>query len=240
VRDSTDRWPERLPLPTSKRDHTQQEHVERYEWAGSRVHGAVLDAACGTGYGSAILSRRAHVTGLDRDGDAVQMAQQVAPATRIVQAELPALEFPDASFDFVVSFETVEHVDDAAGLLAEMRRVLKPGGALLMSTPNGALSGAQEPNPWHVREYELGELRALLAHAGFTAVHVFQQRAPNTEQDLASRQVRRIVARFPVLCRPGRWWDTMAHGSPFVEPWDGRSVPFFWVLQAQRDDVRAA
>jgi 2-polyprenyl-3-methyl-5-hydroxy-6-metoxy-1,4-benzoquinol methylase len=230
--ESTVRWPERLPVPTSKRDHTQREHVERYKWARERVHGVVLDAACGTGYGSAILSQRAHVIGLDRDSDAVRIANAVAPAARIVQAELPALEFADGSFDFVVSFETVEHVEDDVQLVSEMRRVLKPGGALLMSTPNGAMSWVQDPNPWHHREYELEELRALLERGGFTAVHVFQQRVPNSRTDPASRQIRRVVARFPVLCRPGRWWDTMAHGSPFIEPWDETSVPFFWVIQA--------
>jgi 2-polyprenyl-3-methyl-5-hydroxy-6-metoxy-1,4-benzoquinol methylase len=180
-----------------------------------------------------MLSQQADVTGLDRNADAVRIARDVAPAATIVQAELPDLEFAEASFDFVVSFETVEPVEDDNRLLAEMRHVLKPGGSLLMSTPNGALSGAQDANPWHAREYELPELRTLLADTGFTAAQVFQQRVPNPGTSLASRRIRRIVARFPVLCRPGRWWDTIAHGSPFVEPWDGTSVPFFWVIQAR-------
>jgi 2-polyprenyl-3-methyl-5-hydroxy-6-metoxy-1,4-benzoquinol methylase len=230
--DSSSAWPERLPAPTHRRDHTEREHVERYRWARGLVYGDVLDAACGTGYGTAMLSEQARVTGLDRNCDAVRVAQQIAPRATIVRAELPVLRFANASFDFVVSFETVEHVKDDATLVAEMRRVLKPDGTLLISTPNGVVSSEKDDwNPWHVREYELSQLQVLLNDAGFTSMQIFQQRVPNFGDHVALRQIRRVVARFPVLCSPGRWWDTIAHGSPFVEPWDGISIPFFWVLR---------
>lgn len=231
-------WPERLPLPTgNKRNHTELEHLERYRWAAARVSGAVLDAACGTGYGTAMLSQRAKVIGVDHAAEAVAVAQRAAPTATVVQAKLPQLNFVDDSFDHVVSFETIEHVDRDREFIEEVRRVLKPRGSLLISTPNGAnpLGNTLDENPWHQREYSLDEFQALLQNAGFTALEVYQQRVPNFSANPALTQVRRAVARFPALCRPGYWWDTIAHGSPYVEPWGGSATVFFWIVRASAD-----
>jgi hypothetical protein len=103
----------------------------------------------------------------------------------------------------------------------------------LISTPNAAVTSPDGvvTNRWHVREYLLPELLDLVAKAGFADTAVFCQRVPPKEA--AGRLVLRVVARFPVLCTPGRWWDRLAHGSGEVGPWDGASVPSFWLLSCR-------
>jgi SAM-dependent methyltransferase len=80
-----------------------------------------------------------------------------------------ALSFPDASFDVVVSFETIEHIPDDEAYLDEMRRVCRPGGLFLCSTPNRKVMnpgrGIEDGsfNPHHVREYDAAQLSERLA-----------------------------------------------------------------------------
>ncbi len=73
---------------------------------------------------------------------------------------VPPLDFPDGSFDFVVTFQVVEHIRRDDGFLAEIRRVLRPGGRLVITTPNREMSLTR--NPWHVREYSAHEFEALV------------------------------------------------------------------------------
>jgi SAM-dependent methyltransferase len=124
--------------------------------------------------------------------------------------------------------------ENDAGLIAAFQRVLKPDGELLISTPNGARTDPNDLNPWHVRELTRAEFVNLLETSGFTVKAILAQRTPSERTDFVTRQVKRFVARFPhQLCRPGRWWDTIAHGSPDVEPYSA-GEPFFWVVRAQR------
>lgn len=222
---------ERLDLATEGDTHVKLKHLERYRWALPQVSGRVLDVACGTGGGSAMLARRAAVIGLDADAGAIELARSREPEVDFRLGAVPPLPFESAAFDTVVSFETIEHLEADREFVAEIRRVLKPGGALLLSTPNKEVSSPDGPpsNPWHVREYRLDDLRRLLAD--FEEVEVWMQDPrPGTA---AERAARRLIARYPSLCRPGRWWDRLGHGDGTVERWDGRS-PSNWVLRARR------
>ncbi|MCB4770663.1 methyltransferase domain-containing protein [Ancylobacter sp. Lp-2] len=151
------------------------EHQHRYAFAAGLVAGgAVLDIACGEGYGAALLARSAaRVVGVDLDADAVAHAARVYGGTGNLSFEagdIGALPFADHSFDAVVSFETIEHVGDPRAALAELKRVLKPGGRLVVSTPDREVYTdlLNNRNQFHLSELsaaEFGaELRRRFAH----------------------------------------------------------------------------
>ncbi len=148
-------------------------HRARYSWAAGFVNGLrVLDAACGTGYGSVILREAGagYVEGVDLSADGIREAQRNCGRRDITfrQGSVLALDNPNDSFDVVISFETIEHVGDDAQYVREMRRVLRPGGIFLCSTPNRRVTNPgtsirEKPyNPNHVREYGAGELSTVL------------------------------------------------------------------------------
>ena len=150
------------------------EHLARYHFARQFVKGKrVLDAACGSGYGTAMLAESASsVIGIDISREAVGYARSNYAAAAAAGAEIDfsegdclALPFTDESLDVVVAFEIVEHLKDATGFLRELRRVLRPGGLLLLSTPNRLYytEDRGEVNPFHEREYTFAEMDALIA-----------------------------------------------------------------------------
>ncbi|MBT8038911.1 MAG: class I SAM-dependent methyltransferase [Xanthomonadales bacterium] len=144
------------------------EHVHRYAFARELVAGRrVLDAACGEGYGAALLAdRAAAVTGVDLSAAAVAHAGERyrAPNLEFRQADCLDLPFEDASFDAVVSFETLEHLQDHDRLLEEFSRVLQPDGFLLISTPDKAVytEALGNENEFHVAELYHAEFENLL------------------------------------------------------------------------------
>ena len=159
------------------------EHWHRYAFARPLARGRrVLDAACGEGYGSALMARAgAEVLGLDIGEAAMAHARARyagIPGLRFECADATALDaLPDAGFDLILSFETLEHVHAQERMLDGFARLLAPGGLLLVSTPDKRtytdLTG--EVNPHHVRELYRGEFEALLAPR-FPARRLFGQK----------------------------------------------------------------
>jgi len=158
------------------------EHIARYRFAESLAGGrAVLDAGCGVGYGSDILSRKAsQVYAIDLAADAVAAGARDYSGVRFVQGSCTGLPFRDASLDVVVAFEVIEHLEDWRGLLAEARRVLRPDGQLLVSTPNRLYYSQTrtEPNPYHVHEFDYAEFRSEL-EAVFPHTTIFLENHTN-------------------------------------------------------------
>jgi SAM-dependent methyltransferase len=144
------------------------EHLHRYLLARHLSRGLdVLDVASGEGYGSAFLAQTAgSVIGVEIDPASVAHAERSyrAPNMRFVEGDARDLPLPDASVDLVVSFETIEHFYEHDRFLAEVRRVLRPSGRLLVSSPERDVysPAASEPNPFHVRELTRAEFAALL------------------------------------------------------------------------------
>lgn len=165
--------PEDLPwtgerLVTSLRGPIALEHLHRYAVAAELVAGReVLDLASGEGYGSALLARRARrVVGVDLDAASISHARRKygRPGLEFVEGRAECLPLEDASVDAVVSFETIEHVQDQASFLAEIRRCLRPAGLLVISSPDRVVYNAEnpEPNPFHQQELDHGEFIGLL------------------------------------------------------------------------------
>jgi SAM-dependent methyltransferase len=146
------------------------EHMARYTFAARLARGKrVLDAGCGAGYGSADLARAAErVVGVDRAPEAIEFARVHYTAANLSfeEASCEALPHADGSFELVVAFEVIEHLEDWRGFLREARRVLVANGQLVVSTPNKLYytesRGADGANPFHVHEFDFAEFREEL------------------------------------------------------------------------------
>lgn len=144
-------------------------HIARYSFAKALCRGKrVLDAACGEGYGSRLLANwgASEVVGVDISAEAIASAQKHFASDNVSflqnDAEtLPRL-FEPHSFDLIVSFETIEHVQDPELFLRNIQSLLKPGGVVAISCPNDwwYFPTDAERNPYHLRKYRLDEFRA--------------------------------------------------------------------------------
>jgi SAM-dependent methyltransferase len=149
-----------------------QRHVAAYRFAATRCRCRhVLDAGCGEGYGSRLLAARAAtVLGVDVAADVIEHARSAYPpgthpGVEFRAADLSRLPLADSSLDVVVCLQVIEHLADVDGFLAEVARVLRPGGEFVCATPNRLTfsPGRETPaNPFHVREYAPAELVDLL------------------------------------------------------------------------------
>jgi len=199
------------------------EHLHRYLWAASLMGGRrVLDLASGEGFGAAILAQSAaSVVGVDIDERTVEHSQlnYARPNLEFFLANANDLSrFEDNSFDAVVAFEMIEHVEDQERVLAELGRILAPEGLLVMSTPDrrAYTDATNRHNPFHVRELDLAEFEQLLA-ASFANTAVWGQRTitgstlssldPSVAEDSAPAQ------RFFVE-RAGEEWRSAGELSP--------------------------
>lgn len=179
------------------------EHRARWRFASDYVAGKVVaDCACGVGLGSAMFaaSGASRVHALDLSEEAIVKARSNCSAYSTVSVALADgcdLPLVSGSIDLFVSFETIEHVIDDCGFLAEVARVLMPSGTFICSTPNRSVtmpgkSIADTPwNPFHVREYDQDEFKRLLADR-FSSVRLFGQN-PKTQ---ARVEVLKAVGRL--------------------------------------------
>jgi SAM-dependent methyltransferase len=154
---------ERL-LPEQQRGElVHAQHLARYRFAAQFAQGRrVLDAACGEGYGTAMVvaAGARGAVGVDIDQATVDHARH-RYGLEFERADVAELPFEDDTFELVVSFETLEHVPDAAQAIAEFRRVLSDDGLLIASTPNS--DRYLVDNEFHTREFTEDEFRAVLA-----------------------------------------------------------------------------
>ena len=167
-------------IPTEQ-GRIRLEHYHRYAVVLDVVKGkTVLDVACGEGYGSLLMADIAHaVVGVDISDEAVRHATSLYEKQNLkfVQGSATNLTFPDDSFDVVVSFETIEHLARQEKMLAEIRRVLRPSGVLIISSPNRPVYSEEsgEHNDFHVKELDYREFDVLL-RSQFPTVEYFGQR----------------------------------------------------------------
>jgi SAM-dependent methyltransferase len=136
---------------------------------GARRPIDMLDFGCGTGAFLEHLERFGAVSAVDSDASAVAFCHtRGRTEVQLVPADAP-LPFPDASFDLATALDVVEHIDDDVAALAELRRVLRPDGVLLVAVPAFMfLWGKQDEVSHHHRRYTARTMRRALTEAGFT------------------------------------------------------------------------
>ena len=154
------------------RDKQNLHHLGRYEWAVSVLgslekRGAVLDCACGVGYGSRKLAEIFdRVDAVDVYDRAIEMAKERYGDDRIEWncTDVAKLResYADATFDAIVSMQTIESVEDDVKFLDDLRALLKPGGVLLIDTPLRKVRVDHPENPHHKRYYGLDEWLRML------------------------------------------------------------------------------
>ena len=150
------------------------EHLARYRLAAQLAAGKrVLDVACGEGYGCALMAAAGaeRVTGVDVDPVTVEHVRERHGVDAQV-GDIRSLAFEDDCFDLVVSFETIEHVQEPERALDELARMRAPGGHVLISTPNAGEYLVE--NEFHVREFGHDEFVGLLRER-FTSVRLLYQ-----------------------------------------------------------------
>jgi SAM-dependent methyltransferase len=128
----------------------------------------LLEVGFGEGYGSDIVRASvAEYVGLEVDPEAVRhaAARYGGSGSAFLVYDGRTIPFDEASFDLVVSFQVLEHVEDTGRFLGETRRVTRPGGQVLIVTPNRNYRLEEGERPWnryHVREFNPAELEAAM------------------------------------------------------------------------------
>lgn len=166
------------------------EHLARYYFASPYASGRVLDIACGVGYGSHMTAkeRKREVTGIvavDNDPDTIAYAAREYHHQKIEYVTADALDpaLPErlGLFDTILSFETIEHVEDDRLFLRQLRRMLRPGGTLVLSSPFGRGRGQPTSEPFHKHQLTPEQFRELFEE-GFEHVEFYYQRGLTFEQ----------------------------------------------------------
>jgi SAM-dependent methyltransferase len=144
----------------------------------------VLDLGCRDGALTRTYAAGNEIVGVDADRDALAAAEQLGIETRWADLDEP-LPFDDSSFDVVVAGELLEHLRDPRRLVAEARRVLRPGGTFVASVPNAyrlknrlrfLLGRRPEDDPTHLQMFSAGEVRGLLTDFEDPQLHLIAGR----------------------------------------------------------------
>jgi len=221
-------------VPGQSPAHLEEDHLERYRFARGFADGRrVLDIACGAGYGSLMLAEAGavKVTGVDLNQDVVAYAREHYSADNLDFAQGDVCAFGETgAFDLITCFETIEHVPDHRAALDNLRRVVEPGGMLIVSSPNRPITSPdaagiedKPANSFHVREFTIAELMSDLSAAGFAVADtgVYGQRHQMHFRTTLLRKIYKTLRRPYLNC------------SPEVTPL-GKRTPEYFLLVARR------
>jgi SAM-dependent methyltransferase len=195
-------------------------HEAAYEFLAPQVAGrSVVEVGCGEGYGTNLLSSSAlQVVGIDYDASTVAHACAAYPRARFVRGNLAALPVPSGAVDVVATLQVVEHVWNHPQFVRECRRVLRPDGRLMMTTPNRLTfsPGREQPlNPFHTKEFTAAELTELVAAHGFVVDAVLGLHAGPRLAELDVRHGSLVDAQLqsPPEQWPPELWDDVVSVS---------------------------
>jgi SAM-dependent methyltransferase len=210
-------------------------HEAAYEFALRLAAGrTVLEVGCGEGYGTALLAGvAARVVGVDYDAPTATHAAATYPQARFVRGNLAALPVRSSSVELLATLQVIEHVWNHPEFVRECHRVLRPGGRLLVTTPNRLTfsPGLDEPvNPFHTREFTAAELVTLLTDCGFAIDAVHGLHAGERLRALDAEHGGSFVDA-QLAAAPAQWTDRLAQAVSSVRTAD------FAVLAADVHDV---
>ncbi|WP_226038166.1 class I SAM-dependent methyltransferase [Aquibacillus saliphilus] len=146
------------------------EHIARYQFSLTLVKGRVLDLSCGAGYGTHMIATKkksdvVEIIGVDIDPEIIKYAKgkyyHPKSSFQVVDATDENLVDKLGQFDTIVSFETLEHIEQESKLLNNYYSLLKPGGILVISTPFGKGRGIPCGSPFHVHQLIPEEFHTL-------------------------------------------------------------------------------
>ena len=206
----------------------------------------ILDVGCGTGLNTSFLTRAGHsVTGIDLSHIAIEKYREKGFEGIVCDVERARTPFADSSFDLVYASEVIEHCADTTAFLRELHRVSKPGGKVLLSTPNSAFwayrvlglfgqTASEYQHPGHVRFFSKRSLSAAIIEAGFeikilAARHMYVVLGRSVGEPLASLLQKLGFCREPRFSTGSYFWQL----SKF-----SRAASGFWadtlIVEAQK------
>lgn len=186
-------------------------HLFAYHFAKDLISGKnfIIEIGCGEGYGTNYLSQYVnHIVGLDNSEQVIQHASGKYRSKTCSFKLYDGSEIPyhDNTFDAVISFQVIEHVQDDRNYLAEIHRIVKMGGIFIMTTPNKTYRVKPGQKPWnrfHVREYGPAELERLLRSL-FSNVLIWGIRGNDEIQNIEKARVtqaQKFAAMDPLNLR---------------------------------------
>lgn len=197
--------PERLVPGTLPWDIYEYEHKQRYSFFAPRCRGLdVLDAACGVGYGTALIAKGGarSVVGADISNEAIDYASKhfAQPNTHFIQTDVERLSLPSKVFDAVISFETIEHLKRPSVFLEQVCSVLRPNGLFICSTPNRDFFGrGSVQNPHHLNEMSFDEFSGL-----FSEYFEIEERYHQSHSEAYRRHIQ-LITELGLLTKPIRF-----------------------------------
>lgn len=187
---------ERVSRTDASDNYVFQRSILAYHYAAGLVSGDVLEIGTGMGYGIDVIAPSAtSYTTIDKS---CAYDASLPDNTRFQQMEVPPISFPDESFDYVISFQVIEHIKRDKDFVKEVSRVLRKGGKFIVSTPNAPMSLTR--NPWHIREYTGQELHDLLA-SDFSSIEAYGVNGNEKIMQYYEQNCRSVerIMRFDIL-----------------------------------------
>jgi len=186
---------ERLSLATAPA-YWYYEHKARYEFSKRFARDKrIIDIGCGTGYGTLYLAQVASwAVGIDIDKETICQAEKQYQKENLqfVVMDGIKLAFPDSIFDFVCSFEVIEHIEKQKEYICEIKRTLRNNGILMISTPNRITHPFAGLNPHHYKEFSPGEFESFLS-SFFREVEIYGERSETKAMRLYHFPIMRMI-----------------------------------------------